>query len=135
MWTVSSVMFLLLSFASESSNRSEIGPGGPRARFIGYRGRLSAIRTTAARHGLYDLCLFAVLFDQMADVDNAVQTDVRVVLAFGGWVRWVRGRLLCGHRVRSLWSGAQEVATSLGPLLYVPCLFSHRCIEKSIHLR
>src|SRR5215211_572740 len=42
--------------------------------------RLSTIRAAAAGHGLYDLYLFAVLFDQAAEVDVPVQAGVRVVL-------------------------------------------------------
>ena len=55
----------------------------------------------AAGHGLDDLYLFAVLVDdKMANVDDAFETGVGVVLAVveirisGGWVRWVRGRLI-----------------------------------------
>jgi hypothetical protein len=58
-----------------------------------------------------------------------------VVVFLGRWVRVGCARLLCGHWVHSLWSGAREAATSLGPLLYVTYLVSHRCVEKSIHLR
>src|SRR5215218_2877294 len=42
--------------------------------------RLSTIRAAAAGHGLYDLYLFVVLFDQAAEVDVLVQASVRVVL-------------------------------------------------------
>jgi hypothetical protein len=45
------------------------------ARLIGVG--LSAIRTTATRHGLYALDLFAVHFDQVADVDDALEAGVR----------------------------------------------------------
>ena len=58
----------------------------------------------AAGHGLEDLDLFAVLFDQVADVDAALEASVGVILFPGGWLRGC-ARLLCGHRVHSLWSG------------------------------
>jgi len=63
---------------------------------------LSAIRATAPWNEVHDLDLFAVGDDEMADVDVAVQARVRAVLVVveimisGEWVRWVRGRLLCG---------------------------------------
>ena len=46
----------------------------------------------AARHGLYDLDLFAGtgVLDKMADVDDALGAGVRVILFLSGWVRWVR---------------------------------------------
>jgi len=48
----------------------------------------------AAGHRLYDLDLVAVVVDdQMADVDDA-EADAGMFLTFGGWVRWVRGRLI-----------------------------------------
>jgi hypothetical protein len=58
-------------------------------------------------NGLDDLYLFAILFDQMADVDDAALAGVRtlqasvvrlygVVVVLGGWVRGC-ARLLCGH--------------------------------------
>jgi hypothetical protein len=70
------------------------------------------------RYGLDDLDLFTVLFDQMADVHNAFVTGVgaqaletrvvrlySVVVILGGWVRWVRGRLVLGHwSLTLLWS-------------------------------
>jgi hypothetical protein len=49
---------------------------------------------TAARNGLYDLYLFAVLFDQMADVDVPVQARVWVVLILSGWVWFGCGRVI-----------------------------------------
>ena len=61
--------------------------------------RLSAIRAAAARHGVYDLDLFAVVaYDPMADVDDALQAGVGtlergVVRLYGVVVvldRWVR---------------------------------------------
>jgi hypothetical protein len=48
---------------------------------------LSAIRAAAARDGLEGLYLFAGvrILDQVADVDDALEADVRVVLIrFGG---------------------------------------------------
>jgi hypothetical protein len=46
----------------------------------------------ATGHGLYDLYLFAVLFDQMADIDDALVAGVRMILIMirSRWVRWVR---------------------------------------------
>jgi hypothetical protein len=56
---------------------------------------------TATRDGLEDLDLFAVLFDQAADVDDALEADVGMFLTFGGWVRGVRCRLtLAAHGAR-----------------------------------
>jgi hypothetical protein len=46
------------------------------------------------RHGLDDLDLFAVLFYQKADVDDAVEAGVQVIVIFSGWVRGMRGRLI-----------------------------------------
>src|SRR5829696_8525843 len=56
----------------------------------------SAIRAAAARQRLDSLNLFARLFIDggVAEVDVPVQARMRVVLLFGGWVRWVRGRLI-----------------------------------------
>src|SRR5215203_4531902 len=53
----------------------------------------------AAGQRLDPLDFFACLlvYGGVAEVDRPVQTRVRVVLVFGGWMRWVRGRLLCGH--------------------------------------
>jgi len=48
--------------------------------------------TAAARQRLDPLYLFARLLVKggVAEVDVAVQARVRVILFFGGWVRWVR---------------------------------------------
>jgi hypothetical protein len=63
---------------------------------------LSAIRATAARDGVDDLYLVAVVDDdQMADVDDALEADVGMFLTFGRWVRGVRCRLtLAAHGAR-----------------------------------
>jgi len=68
-----------------------------------YALRPSFVDAAAARNGLKDLYLFAILFDPMADEDGAVHAGtgaqplesgvVRlygVVVILGGWVRWVR---------------------------------------------
>jgi hypothetical protein len=59
---------------------------------------LSAIRAAAARHAhvLDYLAVEVVLrLDYTANVDPAVAAGVRVALILlGGWVRWVRGRLI-----------------------------------------
>ena len=47
--------------------------------------RLSAIRASATRHGLYDLYLFAVLFEQVADVPE----EEEYCPACGRWVNIV----------------------------------------------
>jgi hypothetical protein len=58
------------------------------------------------RKGVDNLDRFAVLFDQMADVDNAVVAGVGalvvvvVILILSGWVRGLRCRLtLAAHGV------------------------------------
>ena len=48
----------------------------------------SAATGPQRRHGLEDLDLFAVLFDQVADVDDALVAGARAL--FGGWVFGVR---------------------------------------------
>jgi hypothetical protein len=64
-------------------------------------GYLLIFCASPTRNGLYDLDLFAVLFDQMAYVDDAISAGVGalkagvmrlygVVLMLGGLVRWVR---------------------------------------------
>jgi hypothetical protein len=58
---------------------------------------LSAIRAAAAGHALvlHNLAVEVMLrLDDAAKVYPAVYTGVRVILVFGGWVRWVRGRLI-----------------------------------------
>jgi hypothetical protein len=61
--------------------------------------RLPAIRAAPTRQRLDPLDLLARLLVEggVAEIDVAVQTCVRVILFFGGWVRWVRGRLLLVH--------------------------------------
>jgi hypothetical protein len=70
---------------------------------------LAAIPAAAAGHSLYDLDLFAVLFDHMADVDGAVVAGVGaleasvvglycVVVILGGWVRGC-ARLFVDHGI------------------------------------
>jgi hypothetical protein len=49
-----------------------------------YAPLLDVAGAAATRDGLDDLYLFAVLFDQMADVDDALETGVWVILVFGG---------------------------------------------------
>src|SRR5215217_167909 len=84
-----------------------IRPGGALAggTCISYGVGLSAIRAAAARNGVDDLNLFAVLADDLVpDVDNAIVTGVGAlqagvvrlygVVILGGWVRWC-ARLLC----------------------------------------
>jgi hypothetical protein len=44
--------------------------------------------TTLAQHRLEDLGLFAVLFDQVADVDDALVAGAGTL--FGGWVCGLR---------------------------------------------
>jgi hypothetical protein len=61
--------------------------------------QLSFAGASPTRHGVYDLYLFAVLFDQVADVDDAIGAGVGAISILSGWVRWVCGRLLCGHEV------------------------------------
>jgi DNA-binding Xre family transcriptional regulator len=75
-----------------------------------WRRRL-AVGAARARHGVYDLDLFAVdAYDPMADVDEALYAGagtleagvVRlygVVVLLGRWVRVGCARLLCGHEV------------------------------------
>jgi hypothetical protein len=61
---------------------------------------LSAIRATAARNALVldDLAIKVVLgLDDAAKVCPAVYAGVGAIMISSGWVRWVRGRLLCGH--------------------------------------
>jgi hypothetical protein len=59
---------------------------------------LPVTRAAAARHGLYDLDLFAGtgVLDKMADVDDALEAGVRaiVIRIFGGWVRFRCARLV-----------------------------------------
>jgi hypothetical protein len=69
---------------------------------------LLANRAAAAGNGLYDLDLFAGtgVLDKVPDVDNAIGAGVGTleagvvrlygVVILGGWVRWVRGRLISG---------------------------------------
>jgi hypothetical protein len=76
---------------------------------------------TAARDGVDDVDLFAVLFDQVADVDVPVQARVRVVLLFGGWVRWVRGRLLLVHSEPPSSVGRSPGARERSPGSMVSC--------------
>jgi hypothetical protein len=94
---------------------------------------------TAARNGLDDLELFAVLFDQAADVDVPVQARVGVVsvvveILISG--RWVRG---CA-RLSRVHSALRFCGPCLGRVLAAPGLLtlstavlSHVRIEKSIH--
>jgi hypothetical protein len=96
-----------------------------------------AIRAAATRNGLYDLDLFAVFTDdQVPDVDDAIETGVGalesgvvrlygVVVILSGWVRWARGRLLCGHwRLTLLWPGGPGLLWSApGPRLYLTPLW------------
>jgi hypothetical protein len=67
---------------------------------------LSVIGAAATGDGLEDLSLFAVLFDHVADVDDALVAGARAL--FGGWVRVGCGRVLAVHsdlpRLR-LWAG------------------------------
>jgi hypothetical protein len=75
-------------------------------------GYLLIFCASPTRHGLYDLDLFAGtgVLDNMSDEDDALVAGVGalkasvmrlygVVVIFSGWLRWVRGRLLCGHEV------------------------------------
>jgi hypothetical protein len=71
-----------------------------------------------ARQGLYDLDLFAVLFDQVAYVDGALEAGVRALLLFGRWVRLGCGRVI--HVNSSiLLAGLREIlgGLSAGPFL------------------
>jgi hypothetical protein len=45
----------------------------------------------------FDLFSRLLINGGVAEVDVPVQARVRVVLVVGGWVRWVRGRLLLVH--------------------------------------
>ena len=85
---------------------------------------LSAIRAATAGHGLYDLDLFAVLV-YVADEHPAAHAGVGaleagvmrlygVVVVLGGWVRWVRGRLIHGGLLDRL-SGPRGVQPPAGP--------------------
>jgi hypothetical protein len=54
-------------------------------------------RTAAARHGLYDLDLFALLGQFVAtDKDEPAVADTGPFF-WGEWVRWVRGILRSVH--------------------------------------
>jgi len=66
---------------------------------MGYGAGLSLIRATAAGQRLEALYLFADLFINggVPEVDVPIQTRVRVVLVFGGWVRVECARLWCVH--------------------------------------
>ena len=87
--------------------------------------KLFAIRTLAAGNGLKDLDLFAVLFDQMADVDDAIGTGVGalkagvmrlygVVVILGGWVRAGCAILDGGHEDSPFVVRASGCATTCG---------------------
>src|SRR5215208_991243 len=90
------------------------------------------------RNDLDDFDLFAVLFDQMADVDDALVAGVGalqagVVRLYGIVVilRWLRGcaRLLCGHEVLSRGPGpGGYLAVSLRGHLYYPTILAYRCL-------
>ena len=83
---------------------------------------LLANRAAAAGNGLYDLDLFAGtgVLDKVPDVDNAIGAGVGAleagvvrlygVVILGGWVRWVRGRLISGDQRR-----LEASTTSYGP--------------------
>jgi hypothetical protein len=52
----------------------------------------------AARHRLDDLDLFSVVVDEMADVNDALEAGMGVIMLLGGWVRGLRCRLtLAAH--------------------------------------
>src|SRR5215218_1625473 len=55
-------------------------------------GDLPILRAAPTGDGLDDLNLFAVLFDKVPDVDDAVQTDVRRFV--GRWVWFGCGRVI-----------------------------------------
>jgi DNA-binding XRE family transcriptional regulator len=106
---------------------------------------LSPIRATAARHGLYDLGLFAGtgVLDKVPDEDDAIGADVGalkagvmrlygVVMLFAGWVRAACARLTSGHRVHSLWSVPRGCARSAGASLYVTCIVPLRSQKVNI---
>jgi hypothetical protein len=74
------------------------------------------VGAAATRHGLEDLDLFAGtgVLDKMADVDDALVTDVRSSFAFGGWVRFGCGRVIHGGLPDRL-SGSRGALTPAGP--------------------
>jgi hypothetical protein len=78
----------------------------------------SAYGAPVAGQRLDPLYLFARLLIEggVAEVDVPVHARVRVVLLFSGWVRWC-ARLLCGHRVHSLWSVPRAGASRAGAAL------------------
>jgi hypothetical protein len=96
--------------------------------------RLLAGDTLAARNGLEYLYLFAVPFDQMADVDDAIGAGVgaleagvmrlySVVVILSRWVRVGCARLCGVHSCvpTFLWAGLRGVAALAGPFLYPTC--------------
>jgi hypothetical protein len=96
---------------------------------------LSAIRAAAARHGLYDLDLFAGtgVLDKMADVDDAVVAGVRALILvavteLGASV----GNSIAGeytsvrHGTCPLWPRLREIRPSAGASYVVnSCIVSH----------
>jgi hypothetical protein len=111
---------------------------------------LSAICALAARNGVEDLNLFAVVaHDQATDEDEALVADagslvlilgigiavivigvgvvIAVILVLTGWMRVGCARLCGVHRAPSLWARLREAATSSGPFalsgdIIPPCI-------------
>jgi hypothetical protein len=88
---------------------------------------LSAIRAAAARHALVldDLAIKVVLrLHNAAKEHPAVYAGVGAIMISSGWVRWVRGRLLCGHEALLRGPGPEELLTSCGAIYVVPVSYT-----------
>jgi hypothetical protein len=72
------------------------------------------VGATSARNEVEVVDLFAVLFDQAADVDDALIAGVGMFLAFGGWVRVGCARLIHVNLLSRL-AGSRGAATPAGP--------------------
>ena len=83
---------------NNAANNTRIIKAGTPKRISRPAGYLLIFCASPTRNGLYDLDLFAVLFDQVPDVDDAIVAGVGtlqasvvrlygVIVIFGGWVR------------------------------------------------
>ncbi len=86
MFVTALLFWVLFDSACLDSLGAMVGPS-PGAWATG-PGLSEVARAAATRDGLGDLYLFAVLFDQVADVDHALEAGARTL--YGGWVRGVR---------------------------------------------
>jgi len=90
---------------------------------------LASLRTTATRNGLEDLYHFAVLFDQIADEDDALAAGVGTlqagvmrlygVVILGRWVRGMCARLIHVNLLVRL-AGPRELVTPRGHCCALP---------------